>query len=168
MSATLKYSLLLILWLSVQTASASGIQVFPARLNFILPAGQTASVQITVANPSAGVQTFQIYAEDFPSKISAQPNDFSLEPGGRKTVTVSVNAAGLPANISTRVDIIARPLNGNKLSIAAGVKIPLSVKQNGAGLNWPAKTNWPAYLAALAIATGLLWLNNLKSAKKAA
>ncbi len=115
------------------TALASGIGVSPSKLDLQAPAQTTG--QLTVANPTADAQTFQIYAPDFPSAITVEPNDFALGPGGRKTVSIRVDAKRLSAEIQNRagapfvtsLDVLARPLDKKNLAVAAGVKIPLTV-----------------------------------------
>ena len=122
-----KYFILAALWLGLPAAAlATGIQVLPDHLNF--PVGQTTQ-QVTVANPTASPQTFQIYAEDFASAIAANPNDFAIQPGGRRDVTVTLDPAKLPAGGQTSLDVLAKPVtaeSGGSLDVATGVKIPLT------------------------------------------
>jgi hypothetical protein len=121
-------SILLLLGCPPLLAFASGIQVSPAKLEFWATSQQTLSEQLVVANPSPDAQAFQIYATDFPSAIVAEPNDFSLEPGGRRDIVVSVDMQKLQKNVNTKLAVITHPLGKNKnLAVATGVKIPLTI-----------------------------------------
>ncbi len=109
------------------TALASGIQVSPARLDFVFDDNAQKIQEITVANPSPDVVVFAVYSEDYPNYITAEPTSFSLEPGGRRTVTVKVNPKGLLGADKTQLAILGRPLDQTSLSVAAGAKIPITI-----------------------------------------
>ena len=140
-------------------AFASGIQVSPARLAFGPQGGQTPAQQITVTNPGQSAQRFQIYAEDYPDLIVAEPNDFALAPGGVKIVSVTVNSQRLPPGLQTKLDVIAGPLPGTELlTVSAGAKIPISL-QTARAVKTSKPINWPTLifsLAALALFAHLL------------
>jgi hypothetical protein len=122
----------LIFWLMPIFASAAGIQVTPAKLDFILPASGKTSQNITVVNPAADIQLFQVYVDDFSDTIKAMPVSFTLEAGARKTVTISVNTS-LNKNsgtMATNLSVIGKALSDTQgFAVGTGVKIPLSITQ---------------------------------------
>jgi hypothetical protein len=109
---------------------AAGIQVSPARMDFSVSGQKPATQNITVVNPTADVQIFEVYADDFANIITAKPSSFTLESGSKKTVSITVNPSGIKDNIgqkfSTNISIVGKPLADNKFSVGTGVKIPLS------------------------------------------
>jgi hypothetical protein len=112
--------------IAVSTALASGIQVSPAELKFENYSQKPASLTLTVVNPSADVQVFEIYPDDFKNIISVSPESFTLESGAQKLVAVTVK----PKNnsyVSTTLSIISKPLAESKLQFATGAKIPLTI-----------------------------------------
>lgn len=154
---------LVLLMFIPQAVLASGIQVSPAKLDFQITPGQPQPRQLVVANPTADVQTFQIYAQDYPSAITAEPNDFALEAGGRKEVAIYVDGKNLPVKVNSQLAIVARPLaNSKNLSVATGVKVPLTIT-NEKQTKAPIKTNPIIILALLLLAISLaLSLRHLK------
>ena len=122
----MKKILIIILLAVPQIGLAAGVQVSPDKLEFTTNSQQ--SKEMVVANPTADVQIFEIYPDDFERAISIKPESFTLEAGGRKKVEVSVDASRLSASlITTNLSILARPLADSKLKVNTGIKIPLTV-----------------------------------------
>ncbi len=109
-------------------AYAAGIEVSPAKLD--IDAKKT-SVELIVANPTADVQIFQVYADDFEDQIKLSPQSFTLESGARKVVVVTIAAsfANLKQDgvFATNISIIGKPLAEGTFSVATGVKVPITV-----------------------------------------
>ena len=113
-------------------AFAAGIQVSPARLDFTVAANRQTSQTLTVVNPTADVQLFEVYADNFTESVKTSPASFTLEAGAKKTVTVTVNFDSQNSNriLSTTLSVVGKPLLGSQqFSVGTGVKIPLSITQ---------------------------------------
>lgn len=108
-------------------AMGTGISVSPQRLEFKFPL-QEPSKEITVANPSAEPQFFEIFADDYESAFQIIPKNFTLQAGERQTVTVSVDGSKFNRIVSANLSIVAKPLNQNPLQINTGVKLPIAIK----------------------------------------
>ncbi|MCK5085011.1 MAG: hypothetical protein KAQ64_05150 [Candidatus Pacebacteria bacterium] len=111
-------------------SQAAGIQVSPSKIDFILEVNKSASKELIVANPTADVQIFEVYPDEFSEIIKANPASFTLEAGGRKTVTVTAHPA-ITENVSqilkTNLSVVGKPLIETRLQANTGVKIPLSI-----------------------------------------
>jgi P pilus assembly chaperone PapD len=143
-------------------AFASGIQVSPSKLEFNMALDGLMAKQIIVSNPTNQAQMFQVYAEDYPDLITAEPNDFALEPGGRKNVSIIVNSQKLPGSLKTQLAVLAGPLPGKKnLAVSAGVKIPLSISTNYPHMQ-PKVEQWFLIPLGLMTVAGIIIFRKLK------
>ncbi len=131
MKPSFSLSYILIMLLLPLSANAAGIEVSPSKLDFTV-SGASASQNILVANPTADVQIYQVYPDDFAEFIKTNPASFTLESGARKTVEVTVSASSpdnkLPEILATNLSVIGKPLADARFSVATGVKIPLTAK----------------------------------------
>ncbi len=122
--------LILIFILFPVLSQAAGIQVSPSRMDFALRANESASQELIVVNPTADVQIFEAYPDEFPEIIKANPASFTLEAGGKKIVVVTAYPAAAE-NVSqilkTNLSVVGKPLIETRLQANTGVKIPLSV-----------------------------------------
>lgn len=109
--------------------SAVGVSVTPSKLDFILNEKKIASQEITVVNPTADVQLFEVYSDEFEKVIKAGPASFTLEARGRKTVLITVDSSNLQTNqiISTNLSVTGRLLKDDGLKVGTGVKIPIKI-----------------------------------------
>lgn len=121
---------LIILFFPYFTASAAGLQVSPARLDFDMPAQGEEIKKIIISNPSADLQLFEIYADDFTDIISINPRTFSLESGARQEVAISVTASQNTELKQSNLSIIARPFSTENIVISSASKIPITITQN--------------------------------------
>lgn len=107
---------------------AAGIEVSPEKLEFEL-AGESLTKNLIVVNPTADVQIFEVYADDFQQVIDLKPQSFTLQAGERKNVAVTLQPQKMPAAvISTNLSVVGKPLADSKVQVNTGVKIPLTVK----------------------------------------
>ncbi len=111
-------------------AQASGIQVSPSKIDIITEINKPMSGELTVANPTADVQIFEIYPDEFPEIIKASPASFTLEAGAKKIVAVTVYPSAVE-NVSrvlrTDLSVVGKPLIETRLQTNTGVKIPITV-----------------------------------------
>lgn len=105
---------------------AAGIQVSPSRLEIAVPPGKTIQKDLVVANPTADVQLFSVYADDFDQYIKPQPASFTLEAGGRKNVSLTLQSPD-SGTISTTISVVGRPMVDARLQANTGVKIPITI-----------------------------------------
>ncbi len=130
-------------------ALASGIKVSPEKLQFET-GGKTQRKEIVVANPTADVQLFEVYADDFSKAITANPASFTLEAGNRKTVTITVDPSKLGSGITTtNLSVVGKPLTDSRVQINTGVKIPITIS---AHQPWYRKIILPIGILVIAIA----------------
>lgn len=130
---------------------ASGLSVSPARLDFEVNDETKASKSLIVSNPTADVLIFEIYADEFAGIISAKPESFTLEAGGRKEVVINANAKNItnsPSSlfgqpfgpelmvegrggkggvVSTNISVVGKALAEGKINLASGAKIPITI-----------------------------------------
>ena len=109
--------------------TAAGLQISPAKLEFTLPAQSASEQALTIVNPTADVQVFEVYADDFTDIIKAAPASFTLESGAKKTVKISVNTSSLKndQHLVANLSVVGKPLADNKFSVGAGAKIPITI-----------------------------------------
>ncbi len=122
--------LILILILFPVLSQAAGIQVSPSRIDFVLETNKSMSKELIVANPTADVQIFEVYPDEFSEIIKANPASFTLEAGGRKIVTVTaypVIIENTSQILKTNLSVVGKPLIETRLQANTGVKIPLSI-----------------------------------------
>ncbi|MBI2607966.1 MAG: hypothetical protein HYW51_04030 [Candidatus Doudnabacteria bacterium] len=131
------------IWLSAllfpSMVSAAGIDISPAKIDLETHKDQTAEQVITVANPTADVQVFEVYADDFKNLFTFTPASFTLEAGERKTVTLSFDGKSTDsALLSTNISVLATPLADARFNANTGVKIPTTVRisEGGNSSNW--------------------------------
>ncbi|MEA2098403.1 MAG: hypothetical protein U9P70_05020 [Patescibacteria group bacterium] len=125
------FILIFILILLPVSLQATGIQVSPSKIDFILGIGcESVSEELIVANPTADIQIFEVYPDEFYEIIKTNPASFTLEAGERKVVTVTVYSS-ITENISqvlkTNLSVVSKPLIETRLQANTGVKIPLSI-----------------------------------------
>ena len=123
--------LILVLILFPFLSQAAGIQISPSKIDFILEVGgESVSKELVVVNPTADIQIFEVYPDEFSEIIKTNPASFTLEAGERKVVTVTARSSATE-NISqvlkTNLSVVSKPLVETRLQANTGVKIPLSI-----------------------------------------
>ena len=110
---------------------AAGIQVSPSHLDFRVNSQETAPQNLTVVNPTADVQVFEVYADDFAELIKPNPASFTLESGAKKTVAITINFSGVKdqseRTLTTNLSVVGKPLADSRFSLATGAKIPITL-----------------------------------------
>ena len=148
----MKKILIIIVLFFPLVVQAAGIQVTPERLEFEIAASKSQTKEITVANPTADVQLFEVYPDDFESIINVNPKSFTLEAGGQKEVSVTIKPDSLSAGVlSTNLSIVGKPLAESRVQVNTGVKIPVTVKNAK-----PEYKNFLPIIVAVAIAVGII------------
>jgi len=113
---------------------AAGIQVSPSKMDFTIEIkGESESKELIVVNPTADVQVFEVYPDEFSEIIKANPTSFILEAGARETILVEVDPAdinGASRIIQTNFSILGKPIVESRLQTNTGVKIPISITIN--------------------------------------
>ena len=123
--------LILVFILFPALSQAAGIQISPSKMDFMVEiGGEPVFKELVVVNPTADVQVFEVYPDEFSEIIKANPASFTLEAGARKIVIVKIDPAKIegPSKIlRTNFSILGKPLIETRLQTNTGVKIPLSV-----------------------------------------
>jgi len=125
----MKKLLLVLVAVAPLAAAAAGIQVSPSKLKLEIATNNPASAELTVGNPTADVQLFEVYPDDFAGIISANPASFTLEAGAAKTVRIIVFSGKLKdeETLATNISILAKPLADSRFQANSGVKIPIII-----------------------------------------
>lgn len=110
-------------------ASAAGLSITPARLDFAVTDGRQTSKNITVMNPTNDVMVFEVYADEFEDIVKVSPESFTLEAGTRKEVTVMVDPlkTGQSQTLATNLSVLGKALAESKVNVAAGAKLPIAI-----------------------------------------
>ena len=126
--------LILVFVLFPVLSQAAGIQVSPSKMDFTVEmGGEVVIKKLVIVNPTADVQVFEVYPDEFSEIIKANPASFTLEAGARKIVIVKVDPANIegPSKIlRTNFSVLGKPLIETRLQTNTGVKIPTSVTIN--------------------------------------
>lgn len=113
--------------LSTLPVEAAGLEISPAKIELTANLDKSAEAAITVANPTADVQIFEVYPDDFVDQFKISPSSFTLEAGGRKSVAVSFNPSKNNQKLSTTISVVARPLAESRFEANSGVKVPITI-----------------------------------------
>ena len=115
-------------------SQAAGIQVSPSKMDFTVEmGGEIVSKELVVVNPTADVQVFEVYSDEFSEIIKVNPASFTLEAGARKVVVVKVDPVEIKGSsriLRTNFSVLGKPLVETRLQTNTGVKIPTSVTIN--------------------------------------
>ncbi|MCK5332574.1 hypothetical protein KAJ41_01775 [Candidatus Parcubacteria bacterium] len=110
---------------------AAGIQVSLSKMDFAVEIGGGVAIkELVVVNPTADVQVFEVYPDEFSEIIKANPTSFTLEAGARKTVMVKVDPTDIKGSskiLRTNFSVLGRPLVESRLQTNTGVKIPILI-----------------------------------------
>lgn len=123
--------LIIILFLAIPLfTQAAGIQVSPDKLEFVLTNKKSQTQEIVVVNPTADVQLFEVFTDDYAFAIKLLPESFTLESGARRNIKVIVDPNKLPSGLlSTQVSIVGKPLSDSRVQVNTAVKIPITITQ---------------------------------------
>ncbi len=119
-----KTTLFVLLILSAD-ASAIGLGVNPAKLEFEGDSGQLLTKTLYVINSDDDKIGYSVYADDNLPYLTLTPTEFQLNPGELQTVNVSVYSLET-IEYMTRISVVSEA-SSSRLGIAAGVKIPVNV-----------------------------------------
>ena len=146
------FLLAFLIWLFPIQTLGSGIEVAPSKLNLNILEKDTSAI-LTISNPTADVQLFEVFPDDFESNIIIDPSSFLLESGAQKKVIVSWKIQDNEEKIlKTNISVVAKPLADSKFQFNSGVKIPITI--SFAPLSTPSvrkQLPWPGYLLPIAL-----------------
>lgn len=153
--------IIFILLIFPSVAIAAGIQASPEKLMFNISNGKALTEEITVVNPTADVQLFEVYPDDFDRFIKVFPASFTLEAGGSKDVQITLDPKQFSNSASgTTLSVLGKSLAENKVQINAGIKIPIIIT-----VSEKKQRSWILLTVIVIIIAGLGYL--LKKTKKA-
>ena len=149
-----RISLISLIGLIPTFTSAAGIQVSPSSLEFD---DASQSQTLTIVNPTADVQIFEVSADEFKDAIIIEPKSFTLESGGQKKVSITIdNAARKDGILTTNLSVLGRPLLEERFTVNTGVKIPISIESNGNQTSESFDYKWLFVGILLVLITGML------------
>lgn len=116
----------------------AGVEASPSKLQLQTFSNTKAVTELTVRNPSADVQLFEIYADDFSDSIKIHPTSFVLEAGNSKSIAISYDAKrGKNTILKTNISVVARPLSESRFQFNSGIKIPITILINSSATFMP-------------------------------
>ena len=141
------------------SASAAGVQVLPSKIEVIIPAHETRTYTITVANPTRDVQTFEVYPNALEDQIMVSPRSFNLEAGERREVTLTIKptADARDSQSATTISIVAKAIASGNVKAGTGVKLPITIIVGPAGTSNQFDVQWWWVLPVLAAAVIIFW-----------
>jgi P pilus assembly chaperone PapD len=164
----MKKLLLVLIAVAPLAAAGAGIQVSPSKLKLEIAADNPAAAELAIGNPTADVQLFEVYPDDFAGIISANPSSFTLEAGAAQTVRITVFPGKLKGEetLATNISVLAKPLADSRFQANSGVKIPIIISsmkpaQNRRLIFWAGRLG----LAAAVVFMGGVWLAAKKRAR---
>lgn len=135
-------------------AYAAGVEASPSKLE-ISASGSSVSAELFVRNPSADVQLFEVYVDEFSENLKINPASFILEAGESKKIAIIFNAQqNKDAIIKTNISVVAKPMTDSTFQFNSGIKIPLTITvglTSGIFYWW-----YYAIMAAVAIIIGIV------------
>lgn len=138
-------------------ASASGIQVSPAHLEFSVQRKVVTST-IEVKNPTTDVQIFRVYADEFTRAISVSPSTFTLNANEVQTVQVFVDPTDLRITdgvTTTTVSVVGSPSMQGISPVGAGAKVVVQIHSTEKGVY--DKGVWVGLILLLLLGLYLVW-----------
>ena len=120
---------------SITTVTAIGVGVSPANMTFDAHVGITESQPLFVINDGSGVSNYRIYVDDkYVDWFTISPNNFSLEPGQHKEVTMEVKTpVTASGDFDLKAYVIASTPSSN-FEVGSGIKIPVRINVSNTGL----------------------------------
>ncbi|MDP4001328.1 MAG: hypothetical protein Q8P83_03745 [bacterium] len=110
-------------------ALAAGLDVSPGKIDLETSKQEVKITNIIVANPTADVQVFEVFADDFQNLFTFAPASFTLEAGERTTVRLTFNPKTTNSELlSTNISVLSSPLAESKFNANTGVKIATTVR----------------------------------------
>lgn len=131
-----KFLLILLLTLAfclilTKPSSAISVGVKPKELKLNIPIGREIKSEILVFNAGKELALYQVLPDAYNNKISVEPSDFRLEPGGNQIVKVIVKN-WQPGKFATNISITARPIGAGGIPVVSGVKVPVIITASSA------------------------------------
>lgn len=121
------YILFFLFLLFPHSVIAAGVEASPSKLE-LRTSGSNVKAELSVRNPSADVQLFEVYPDEFGEDIKILPESFVLEAGSSKAVAISYVAKnGKEKIIKTNISVVARPLSESRFQFNSGIKIPITI-----------------------------------------
>ena len=120
------------------SANASALKIAPSSVYIESVFSKTAQKVIIVENPAMDVAIFEVYPDNFSDQISIFPASFTLNPGEKMEVLVSVKSEkeGIYA---TYISVVSKPLSERGFQTKAGAKVPLEIRVQREKFGfWPA------------------------------
>lgn len=126
----MKKILIIFLLLFPLVTFAGGIEVRPSKIDLNISASSPVSSDMTIINPTADVQIFEVYADDFQEIITLYPSSFTLEAGASQNVLVTVQPKDFLNTsriLNTQLSVVSSPLANSRFQANTGIKIPITV-----------------------------------------
>ena len=133
----MKKIILIVLFLFPSIVCAAGVEASPSKLD-IIASDSSGSTELSVRNPSANVQLFEVYADEFTENIKILPTCFILEAGASEKISIVYNTkSNTDAIFKTNISVVAKPMTDSTFQFNSGIKIPITITVGGESLVFP-------------------------------
>lgn len=114
---------LAVLFLRAGDVSAIGLSILPLEVSIDGSAGKPTVATLKITNTSSDSALFEVYPDDLRSMIAISPASFTLQGGGSRDISITMNASA--GRFETMISVISNPLSSDGLKTGVGIKIPL-------------------------------------------
>jgi len=121
--------------ISLDSALVRGLSINKYKLDFSVTPGESSIESLTVINTDSHPLKYQLLVKgDYQEWFSFSDDNFSLQPGQKRTVfiTVSPPKSTLKGSYSTKIGVLSQANNGGNSRLNTGIKIPANIVVLGA------------------------------------
>jgi LPXTG-motif cell wall-anchored protein len=129
------WSFILIFSLLIPAASAVGVGVAPAELNFSVQVGTSDSRVLYVINTGSEESGYKVYVDEkYRDWFTISPENFTLAPEENKAVQISLSP---PISESGNFNLLVYAVSyspSSEFKVGGGVKVPANVEVSNSGI----------------------------------
>jgi LPXTG-motif cell wall-anchored protein len=129
------WSFILIFSLLIPAASAVGVGVAPAELNFSVQVGTSDSRVLYVINTGSEESGYKVYVDEkYRDWFTISPENFTLAPEENKAVQISLSP---PISASGNFNLLVYAVSyspSSEFKVGGGVKVPANVEVSNSGI----------------------------------
>lgn len=130
-----KTMIFIIISLLIPTASAVGVGVAPAELNFSVQVGTSDSRVLYVINTGDEDSGYRVYVDErYRDWFTISPENFTLAPGENEAVKLSLSPPITASGNFTMLVYAVSYSPSSEFRVGGGIKVPAHVKVSNSGL----------------------------------
>jgi hypothetical protein len=130
-----KKMIFILMLIFIPSASAVGVGVAPAELNFSAQAGGSDSRILYVINTGDDDSGYRVYADErYRHWFTISPENFTLAPGENEAVKLSLSPPITASGNFTTLIYAVSCSPSSEFKVGGGIKVPAHVKVSNSGL----------------------------------